>query len=295
MGVHVLLVQDRTARTTVLHRALYRRGYSVDPCSDDGERVVSWARQHQPDLVVLTGRSAQPTSKVCLTLKLQHATNLLPVIQVRFRNGKAPCGPCLRVEPDSELDDPSSPGALSTAIERAFAAREEARREATLAEVRFALPSDADGLEEFLRHLTPWLAGCGLGAYSVQQMTLAVREVGANAIEWGHRCQRERVVAVSCRLDPDKISIMVRDSGPGFDRRNLPHAARPGDPLSHLAVRAKLQLRDGGFGILMASGLVDHLCYNDVGNEAQLLKYLPAGAQLPVTALGEPVPASLQR
>jgi anti-sigma regulatory factor (Ser/Thr protein kinase) len=83
-------------------------------------------------------------------------------------------------------------------------------------------------------------------------------------------------VAVTCRLDRDKVSVLVRDSGAGFDPGDLPHAARPGDPLGHLPVRAARQLRDGGFGILMARGLVDQLCYNEAGNEAQLIKYLPA-------------------
>ena len=40
-------------------------------------------------------------------------------------------------------------------------------------------------------------------------------------------------------------------------------------------------LREGGFGIILARGLVDELRYNDRGNEACLIKYLtqtPAGA-----------------
>ena len=56
---------------------------------------------------------------------------------------------------------------------------------------------------------------------------------------------------------------------------HLPHAARHGDSQSHRKVRADRNLREGGFGILVAGGLVDHLCYNDTGNEGLLLKYLP--------------------
>jgi anti-sigma regulatory factor (Ser/Thr protein kinase) len=239
-------------------------------------------------LIFLTG------GDLCFSLKLHHATNLLPIVLVRDGHSLNGSALSLHVEPEAELKDLSCPQALDSAIERALAARKEALREGTLAEVRFALPSDPDRLEEMLRHLAPWLAGCGLNSYSVQQMTLAVREVGANAIEWGHRYQRERVVAVHCRLDPDKVSVLIRDSGPGFDRSHLPHAARPGDPLSHMAVRAKLRLRDGGFGILMASGLVDHLCYNEAGNEAQLLKFLPARSRAPVTTMAPTISAPLQ-
>jgi hypothetical protein len=36
-----------------------------------------------------------------------------------------------------------------------------------------------------------------------------------------------------------------------------------------------LGLREGGFGILMARGLVDDLQYNDTGNEVRLVKYFP--------------------
>jgi anti-sigma regulatory factor (Ser/Thr protein kinase)/CheY-like chemotaxis protein len=293
MTVHVLLVQEQVARKTSIHRALCEYGCTITP-AHDARQAVTWARQHQPDLVVLTGPTPEKTDTTCLSLKLQHATNLLPVLLVRHRSTIQDAELSLRVEPDEELEFPWHPVTLSRTIERALRARDEARHDATLAEVRFAMASDPDRLEELLRLLAPWLAGCGLSAYSVQQMTLAVREVGANAIEWGHCYQRERVVRVYCRLDADKVSVLVRDSGPGFDRGRLPHAARPGDPLSHLAVRAELRLRDGGFGILMASGLVDHLCYNETGNEAQLLKFLPARARAAVTALTEAAAAPLQ-
>ena len=55
---------------------------------------------------------------------------------------------------------------------------------------------------------------------------------------------------------------------------------RPGgdDPITHMAVREALGLRDGGLGILMAEGLVDELRYNDAGNEVQLVKYFSASA-----------------
>src|SRR5262249_59684380 len=103
-------------------------------------------------------------------------------------------------------------------------------------------------------------------------------EIVANAIEWGHGYERSRLVSVSCRLDTEKVTILVRDTGPGFDRHNLPHAARNGDPLSHLPVRAERKLREGGFGILMARGLVDHLCYNEAGKEGRVGEYLPGRA-----------------
>src|SRR5262249_2772109 len=122
------------------------------------------------------------------------------------------------------------------------------------------------------------LSSSGLSAREVQQLSLAVRELAANAIEWGHRKQPDRVVGVACRLGPDRVTVTVRDTGPGFDRDNLPHAARPEDPLGHLAVRAARNLREGGFGILLAAGLADELHYNAAGNEASVVKYRTSAA-----------------
>jgi anti-sigma regulatory factor (Ser/Thr protein kinase) len=81
-------------------------------------------------------------------------------------------------------------------------------------------------------------------------------------------------------IDPEKIAITIRDTGPGFDPANLPHAAHPDDPVGHMMVRETLGLREGGFGILMSQGLVDEMSYNETGNEVRLVKYFPVKAHL---------------
>ena len=75
--------------------------------------------------------------------------------------------------------------------------------------------------------------------------------------------------------EAEKITIIVRDTGPGFNPNELPHAAKPGDPVSHMEVREKMGLREGGFGIMIARGLVDELQYNEKGNEVKLVKFFP--------------------
>jgi anti-sigma regulatory factor (Ser/Thr protein kinase) len=97
--------------------------------------------------------------------------------------------------------------------------------------------------------------------------------MGMNAIEWGHRKQIDRLVNVTYRIESDKVVIKIRDTGPGFNPTQLPHAADPDDPARHMEVRDALGLRAGGFGILMTKGLVDELQYNQTGNEVRLVKY----------------------
>ena len=45
-------------------------------------------------------------------------------------------------------------------------------------------------------------------------------------------------------------------------------------PAEHVATRALMGMRPGGFGILLTRSLVDELIYNEKGNEALLIRYL---------------------
>jgi anti-sigma regulatory factor (Ser/Thr protein kinase) len=165
---------------------------------------------------------------------------------------------------------------LRRALERARARAAERQRQNTRAEVRLRLRSDPRHLAELHEKLATLFHAAGLSILQVQHLTVAVRELAANAIEWGHRNQPDRLVAIVCRIEPDRVTVDVRDSGPGFNPRDLPHAACAGDPLGHLPARAARNLREGGFGILLASGLVDELRYNDAGNEARLVMHFVA-------------------
>jgi anti-sigma regulatory factor (Ser/Thr protein kinase) len=69
----------------------------------------------------------------------------------------------------------------------------------------------------------------------------------------------------------------MRDPGKGFSLAAIRHAAvcNPEDsPTRHVEIRAEQGQRPGGFGILMASKLVDELLYNERGNEVMFVKNL---------------------
>ena len=140
-------------------------------------------------------------------------------------------------------------------------------------EIHFQLQSDTQYLEELNGLLSSLFLFSGLSQTQAKQLATAVREMGTNAIEWGHQKQVDRIVTVTYRIDPEKVTILIKDTGPGFDPKNLPHAAQDDDPASHMMVREALGLREGGFGIMMTRGLVDELSYNESGNEVRLVKY----------------------
>lgn len=94
----------------------------------------------------------------------------------------------------------------------------------------------------------------------------ALFELGQNAIEWGNRGDLTKTVHIRLRADERSLHLSVSDQGPGFDRKNLPHAADDQDPIRHLEIREQLGLREGGFGLMITRGLVDRIVYNASGN-----------------------------
>lgn len=281
MVLHVLLAESASTAGAMLRQTLRQLGYRVQIVPEDALSSIRESRCQAE--VILVG-----SFDACRASKLQRQLAALPV--VLYDPVDRPLG--FRFEPESFLAGPFLPAKVQAAVEEALAVKASRLREGILAELNVWLPSDSAELEALNKSLPAWLAGCGLTPFQVQQTNLAVREVVANAIEWGHGYERSRLVRVECKLDDEKVTILVRDTGAGFDRGNLPHAARPGDPLTHLRVRAERQIREGGFGILIASGLVDHLCYSDSGNEGLIIKYLPTPAYVEAPAL-DPLTTSL--
>jgi CheY-like chemotaxis protein/anti-sigma regulatory factor (Ser/Thr protein kinase) len=275
-----LIVEDERELGQLLGEHLRRWGYEPT-IFNEGAGVVPWVRQNQPAVVLLDLLLPDVDGyTVCETLKLDRETNLVPVVMVTALTGEEDKVKGLQVGANRYITKPFSADELQRSIQDAIAWQEDLRRHGTEGEIQFKLQSDTHYLEELNHLLGSLFLFSGLSQQQVKQLITAVRELGTNAIEWGHRKQVHRIVTVDYRIDPQKISIMIKDTGPGFDPRNLPHAANTEDPIGHMMVRETLGLREGGFGILMSRGLVDELRYNDKGNEVRLVKYFPAKAHL---------------
>ena len=110
-----------------------------------------------------------------------------------------------------------------------------------------------------------------------QEIMQAFREILMNAMEHGAAFNPEQVVEVTgVRTGRSKV-FYVRDPGAGFGRESLTNAAiaNPADdPTAHIVQREAEGLRPGGYGLLLASGTVDELVYNEIGNEVLLIKYV---------------------
>jgi anti-sigma regulatory factor (Ser/Thr protein kinase)/CheY-like chemotaxis protein len=267
----LIVAEDRDLAT-----CLAGWGFDVTVLTE-GRPAAAWARAQQPALILLDlllpGADSQA---ICQELKLDRQTNLIPVIAITAHSEPEDGVHGLRIGTDACLCRAFTEAQLGEAVAQALADGEELRASGTRGQIHFRMGSDTRHLEQLNRRLASLLLLTPLSEAQVRQLTLAVRELGANAIEWGHQNQVSRPVTVTYRVDTEKVTILIRDTGLGFDPGRLPHAARPDDPLAHLAVRQAQGLREGGYGILLARGLVDRLEYNAAGNEVRLVKYFSA-------------------
>jgi CheY-like chemotaxis protein len=270
-----LVVEDDVLVGQLL--AEYLRLWGFEPTLlIEGKPAIPWVRENRPDLVLLDLMLPDIDGfAVCENLKLDRETNLIPIVMVTALIHNADKIHGLQVGANQYVTKPFKPEDLHRAILSAWSWREDLRRRGTEGEIHFQFQSDIQYLDELNHLLGALFLFSGLTETQVKQLTIAVRELGTNAIEWGHQKQLECIVNVIYRIDPDKVTIIIKDTGPGFDPNNLPHAAHPDDPVAHMMVRDTLGLREGGFGILMARGLVDELTYNEVGNEVRLVKNFP--------------------
>ena len=126
---------------------------------------------------------------------------------------------------------------------------------------------------ERLTHFMDELAG-DLPDSDRYQLIAAFREVLLNAMEHGAGFDPDKIVDVHAVRTKRTVVYYFKDPGPGFNVHAPAMVASETDPLSHLEARAATGQRAGGFGLLLASKLVDEIYFNERGNEVILVKHL---------------------
>jgi anti-sigma regulatory factor (Ser/Thr protein kinase)/CheY-like chemotaxis protein len=128
----------------------------------------------------------------------------------------------------------------------------------------------ADRLIQFLRQ-------ADLPYEEREDVALAAHEVLMNAMEHGGHFDPNTYVEIGYLRMKRMVACRVKDPGKGFSLEDLRHAAinsSPAELFKHMAVREEQGIRAGGFGILLASRLVDELIYGEHGDDVVLVKYL---------------------
>lgn len=272
MATSVLIVEDERVINDMIADLMRTRGY--EPIQFlQGSGVVEAAQQLRPDVILLDLMLPDVDGMaICEQLKRDRATNLIPVVMVTALNDLSHRTQGVRVGANEYIPKPFRAEQLFKAIDRARAWRDDHDRRGTEGEIDFDIRGEVSYLQQINDMLADMFAHTRLTDKQIKDLRQAIMEMGGNAIEWGHRKNAELPLRITYRIDPDSITLIIRDQGPGFDPSNLPHAAKPEDPISHLDLRGDLGIRDGGFGIMLARGLVDEFQYNEKGNEVTMVK-----------------------
>jgi serine/threonine-protein kinase RsbW len=117
-----------------------------------------------------------------------------------------------------------------------------------------SLPSEVTAISPFVDKLMLLLRNCSCVPEGVSDVEIALREALANAIIHGNHEDRRKHVHVTCRCEPEEVSIAVKDEGDGFDIDNVPDPTAPENVGSvH------------GRGILMMKALMDEVRFEQSG------------------------------
>jgi DNA-binding response OmpR family regulator len=267
-----LIVEDDPAQAELAAQLVRLRDYQPI-LAETGQSGLERARRCQPEVVLLDLMLPDTSGfEVCRRLRTDRATLLTPIVMLTALSDSENRQLGFRVGANAYLTKPYGPDDLYNAIAAARQWRDHLQAHHVQGEIHVELNSETRFLMEVNDLLASLMLSTPLAEDQIHQIRQAVMEMGQNAIEWGNRHRVEELVRLVYRIYADRVEIVIRDQGPGFDRLNLPHVATADDPLAHLDVREKLGLREGGFGMLISRGMVDELRYNDPGNEVTLIK-----------------------
>jgi two-component system, OmpR family, response regulator len=268
----VLIVEDERDTNDILASLTQARDF-VPVQLYSGAQVAQAVLEHKPDLILLDLMLPDLDGfAICHDLKKNRETNLIPVIMVTALDDASHRAHGVRVGANGYLLKPFTPEQLYAVIDKALAWRTEHESRGTYGEIHFDIRSEATYLTQAHDMLSDLFAHTPLTQRQIKDLRQVVMEMGGNAIEWGHRKNADLVLTIIYRIDPNSVTLVIRDQGPGFNPRQIPHAASDEDPIGHIDVRNDLGIREGGFGIMLAKGLVDEFRYNDKGNEVTLIK-----------------------
>lgn len=272
MPRNVLIVDDERDTNDLLADLVRARGFEPIQLFAGGQ-VLSSVREHLPAIILLDLMMPDLDGfAVCEQLKRNRETNLIPILMVTALNDANHRAQGVRVGANGYLTKPFTPDQLFDAIDRALAWQREHSDHGITGEINFDIRSEVSYLQQVNDLLSDLFAHTPLTERQIKDLRQAVMEMGGNAIEWGHRKVADLPLRITYRIDPTCVTLVIKDQGPGFNPGEVPHAASEEDPIGHLDVRNNLGIREGGFGIMLAKGLVDEFRYNEKGNEVTLVK-----------------------
>lgn len=276
MKASVLVVEDERDVAGLLRMILEDADYEVLEV-DSGEKVFDFLDNRSVDVIlldiILPGINGY---EVCQRLKTRRQTNMIPVIMLTARAFHEDIIKGLSVGADKYIAKPFEQTNLLQEIELQVERKKQQVQEGITGDVIFHIQSDVKHLDQLNEMTTLLFKYTPFTEKDITDIRYVLMEMGKNAIEWGSRNRKELPITIQYTTDNEKLTILIRDHGSGFDFQRYLDSSY--DPTGEYKVREKKGKRSGGLGIMLAKVFMDEIQYNEAGNEVSLMKRFPPQA-----------------
>jgi len=125
--------------------------------------------------------------------------------------------------------------------------------------------SDPDNLVEVEKFIADLADELNFNDEIKNSLTLSVSEATSNAIVHGNKLDPKKSIIIKVMVEDDKIIVIIKDEGPGFDPTSIPNPTMPEN-----------LLKDSGRGIHIMKNFLHDLQYNftEDGTEVILILHL---------------------
>ena len=282
MSATVLLAEDDAPSRQIYFTVLEGEGYHVIEVSN-GKEALEILNSQPVDLLVTDIMMPGMTGIELLKTARQTYPDLRAIVMTGHKTSEAVIG-ALRNRACEFLEKPFRTEELVEAV-RAVMSRDLGLQIEIISDrpdwIELRVPCDLSAVEpiqRFLSHIHSHIS-----KETREAVGAVFRELLNNAIEHGGKCDPTKRVEIKYIHLKRAILYSIKDPGEGFNIEEIEHAAfanPPGEPTRHMERRQELGLRPGGFGIMLASQVIDELVYNEKHNELIFVKYIDEDPQV---------------
>ncbi len=130
-------------------------------------------------------------------------------------------------------------------------------------EQKLKIASNTESLHLVEKFVDEFSVNCNIDHDVYGNLLIAALEAANNAITHGNKLDENKVVELVFMLEDDKISLTVKDEGPGFDYENIPDPTSP-ENLENMS----------GRGVFLMSKLSDEIEFEDNGSFVKMTFFL---------------------
>lgn len=281
MSRTVLLAEDDAPSRQIYYTVLEAEGYRVIEVPD-GKSALEVLTREPVDLLVTDVMMPGMTGIELLQRARQLRPDLRAIVMTGHKTSEAVIG-ALRNRACEFLEKPFHIEELVEAV-HAVMSRDLGLHIDVISDrpdwIELRVPCDlaaVEPIQRFLGHLHEHIP-----KETREAVGAVFRELLNNAIEHGGKCDPSKRVEIKYIHLKRAILYSIKDPGEGFNIKEIEHAAfanPPGEPTRHMERRQELGLRPGGFGIMLASQVIDELVYNAQHNELIFVKYIDGEPQ----------------